>query len=106
MLPPCVGLQAIKADPKLQRPSIPVPELTAQQQYAYDWANSISNDEFVKFKNEYKIEDMSPAEWWAKIDETAAENAAKGIKVPELTVDLTNGTHADTASLAQERVRC
>lgn len=89
----CVCAQAIKADPKKERPTIPVPELTPQQNYAYDWANSVSNAEFAKFKQEYRIEDMTPQEWWAKIDEVAADNAAKGIKLPELTVDLTAGTH-------------
>jgi hypothetical protein len=84
-------VQAIKADPKKSRPTIEAPELTAQQNYAYDWANSVGNDEFAKFKKEYRIEDMTPQEWWSKIDEVAADNAAKGIKLPELTVDLTAG---------------
>lgn len=84
-------MQAIKADPKKQRPTIEAPELTAQQNYAYDWANSVGNEEFAKFKKEYRIEDMTPQEWWSKIDEVAADNAAKGIKLPELTVDLTAG---------------
>ena len=99
----------------------------------YDWINSIDNAEFLKFKDEYKLQvrslsppvpasfalpclapsclgyrcpcrcrlqpallpfppcscslltceriqpqDLSPAEWWAKIDEIAAQNAAKG----------------------------
>jgi hypothetical protein len=30
------------------------------------------------------MENMSPAEWWGKIDEVAKENAAKGIKLPEV----------------------
>jgi hypothetical protein len=34
---------------------------------------------------------MTPEEWWAKIDDVSAENAAKGIKLPEMTLDLTNG---------------
>ena len=81
--------QAIAKDPKLQRPGAPDPELTEQQEYVYNWVNSINNAEFTKFKQDYKLEDLSPAEWWAKIDEIAAENQAKGLKLPEMALDLT-----------------
>lgn len=99
--------------------------LTEQQEFVYNWVNSVDNAEFLKFKEDYKlgvslcpldlnvlmhidvgccgvcccdpyrapacsnrcstlptndntIKDLSPAEWWAKIDEIAAQNAAKG----------------------------
>ena len=42
-----------------------------------------------QFKEENKLEDLSPAEWWGKIDEVAKENAGKGIALPEMTLDLT-----------------
>ena len=71
---------------------MPYPELTPQQEYVWSWINSINNAEFTAFKKDNKLEDLTPAEWWAKIDEIAAENSAKGIKLPEMTLDLTNGT--------------
>ncbi len=44
-----------------------------------------SHHPFLKqFKEEYKLEDMSAADWWSKIDEIAKENAAKGINLPEV----------------------
>ena len=45
---------------------------------------SFSLSLYPQFKEEYKLEDMNPADWWNKIDEIAKDNAAKGIKLPEV----------------------
>lgn len=47
--------QAIAKDPKLQRPGAPDPVLTEQQEFVYNWINSVDNAEFLKFKEEYKL---------------------------------------------------
>lgn len=82
--------EAIRKDPKLSRPALEPPSLTPQQEYVWNWIQNIDNAEFLKWKNDFKLDDMTPEEWWAKIDDVSAENAAKGIKLPEMTLDLTN----------------
>ena len=54
--PRFICTQAIAKDPKLQRPGQPDPELTEQQEFVYNWINSIDNAEFLKFKDEYKLQ--------------------------------------------------
>ncbi|TFJ85491.1 hypothetical protein NSK_003001 [Nannochloropsis salina CCMP1776] len=88
MLMEAIVRDAIAKDPSMARPTMEEPSLTEQQEYIYNWIQSVPNDEFLKFKEEYKMENMSPAEWWGKIDEVAKENAAKGIKLPEAIVDM------------------
>eukprot|EP00952_Eustigmatos_sp_NYUAD-ZCMA_P009868 40685-Eustigmatos_ZCMA.PRE.1 len=41
---------AMSKDPKLQRPTSEVPELTAQQEYVWNWINKIDNSEFLNWK--------------------------------------------------------
>jgi hypothetical protein len=124
MLMEAIVRDAIAKDPKMSRPSMAEPTLTEQQEYIYNWIQTVPNAEFLKvrkkggreggrkrcsfvfcdllihfscppslppsfpsikqFKEEYKLEDMSPADWWNKIDEIAKDNAAKGIKLPEV----------------------
>jgi len=52
MLMEAIVRDAIAADPKMTRPSMEEPTLTEQQEYIYNWIQTVPNSEFLKVRKE------------------------------------------------------